>query len=555
MSNPSEGALGKFVGRLIITWRVIKVVMPAGDATDPRIITKLFPGLEMRTFKSEASGVLGGELLSVLIRSNGSQTKLDNCVAQVVTIRTGGGGEVTTLVLAPKTAFETELETVGERTPLTLETTMVEGENYDWFEQWDRMMVWRPKEGPPRDAHAEAELLAALRGQLQRRGPRNKPEAVDALCRDVFGEHLRDLHAILDESGEMQDEVKDVTVDVARPIDPSELAELLARVPKDWMPVLQRSAGWTTAGWTNDGDLEAAQARAERKTKRRWCMAVGAGATVLFLGNLLLQSSKLAQRGATEEQPSLPGMLGDRRVVWAGRNRAPVTTCGSGILLCGEQCNFLTFGLWPVAFGEPWPVTFPLAWNIAHATGRQCRINYNTDQETETALHTRLISHFPLQTSFNATMSHEQHGAEILKALSNRRCSGRNMSWQKASTDNGCGICDVAFASCQVVPKKVQKAHKVTLVDINAPISRITNSFADYPEDVYDVSSCDYDCWNLSPETRKTVIANKFAEAAYQKEKSLTTTTTKRTTTKPPERTTERLYGADGIEHLFPRIG
>ncbi|EZG43970.1 hypothetical protein GNI_155070 [Gregarina niphandrodes] len=479
----------------------------------------------MRTFKSEASGVPGGELLSVLIRPDGSQTKLDNCVAQVVTVRTGGGGggEVTALVLAPKKAFETELETVGERTPLTLETTMVEGENYDWFEQWDRMMVWRPKEGPPRDAHAEAELLAALRRQLKRRGPRNKPEAVDALCREVFGQHLRDLHAILNGSGERQEEVNDVTVSVTRPIDPSELAELLARVPKDWMPVLQRSAGWTTAewrtaGWTNGGDLEAAQARAERKTMRRWCMAVGAGATVLFLGNILLQSSKLAQIGATEEFPSLPGMpaeLSDKHANWAARNSFPMTTCGSGLLLCGDQCNDFSSGLWPIAFGEPWPVTFPLAWNIAQATGNQCGITCNTAKETETALHKRLIAHFPLQTSFNTTMSHEQRGVEILKALGNHRCSGRNMSWQKARKDStACGVCDMAIATCQVVAKKNQRGYDATLVDLEAPMTRITGAFADYPEDVYEVGHCSYDCWNLSPETRQTVTANKLAEAA-----------------------------------------
>ncbi|EZG43969.1 putative transmembrane protein [Gregarina niphandrodes] len=507
----------------------------------------------MRTFKSEASGVSGGELLSVLIRPDGSQTKLDNCLAQVVTIRTGGGGEVTALVLAPKKAFQVGLGSVGERMSPTETTTMVEGENYDWFEQWDRMMVWRPKEGPPSDDRAEAALLTALRRQLQRRGPRNKPEAVDALCRDVFGEHLRDLrdlHAILDGNGEMQEEMDDVTVAVARPIDPSEMAELSARVPKDWMPVLERSAGgktaeWTTAGWTGGGNLEAAQARAERKTKRRWCLAMGAagvGATVIFLGNLLLRPSKLAQMGATEEHPALPGMpaeLRDKRALWTVGNPPPVTICSSGLLLCGDQCGDSPAGILPIAFGEPWPVTFPLAWNVARATGKQCRINCNTDQETETALHTRLISHFPLQTSFNATMSHEQHGVEIFKALSNHRCFGRNMSWQKASNDSAdCGVCDVAFATCQVVAKKIQKGHDATLVDFEAPMTRITGAFADYPEDVYEVSHCSYDCWNLSPEARQIAEANKVAAADHQK--SLMATTTERTTAHKRSRAPKR---------------
>ncbi|EZG43708.1 hypothetical protein GNI_161350, partial [Gregarina niphandrodes] len=184
----------------------------------------------MRTFKSESSGVPGSELLSVLMGPDGSQTKLDDCVAQVVTIR-AGGGEVTALVLAPETAFEVEVETVGERTPLTMETTVVEGRDYDWFEHWDRMMVWRPKEGPSCDARAEAALLSTLRRRLDRDGPRDKPEAVDALCREIFGERLHDVHAILNGVGEMQrrDQVDDVIVAVTRPIDPSELEGLLAQ--------------------------------------------------------------------------------------------------------------------------------------------------------------------------------------------------------------------------------------------------------------------------------------------------------------------------------------
>ncbi|EZG44031.1 hypothetical protein GNI_153540 [Gregarina niphandrodes] len=131
----------------------------------------------MHALKCEASSLTGSELLSVLVRPDGSQTKLDDCVAQVVTIQAGGGGEVTALALTPKTAFKVGLETVGERTPLTMKTTMVKGENYDWFQQWDRMMVWRPKEGLLSDTRAKAKLLAALRRQLERRGPRNKPRA------------------------------------------------------------------------------------------------------------------------------------------------------------------------------------------------------------------------------------------------------------------------------------------------------------------------------------------------------------------------------------------
>ncbi|EZG43988.1 hypothetical protein GNI_154690, partial [Gregarina niphandrodes] len=296
----------------------------------------------MRTLKSEASGVLGSELLSVLIRPDGSQTKLDDCVAQLVTIRTGdgggGGGEVTALVLAPKKAFRVGLGSASEQVPLT---TMVEG---DWFEQWDRMMVWRPKEGPPSDQRSEAALLAALRRRLARSGPRNKPEAVEALCREVFGEHLQELHAILEGSGEMQRR-DDLTVAMTRPIDPSELTEVLTRVPRDWMTVLEKSAGWKTAdwkteGWNDGGDMEGAPAKPRRETKRRLYTTAGVlglGAVVGFLADYLLRSPESAQRQETSWGENLMGaseewklQLHRHPVTWA--IPPPLSTCGSGVL-------------------------------------------------------------------------------------------------------------------------------------------------------------------------------------------------------------------------------
>ncbi|EZG43968.1 hypothetical protein GNI_155050 [Gregarina niphandrodes] len=496
----------------------------------------------MRTFKSEASGVPGGELLSVLIRPDGSQTKLDNCVAQVVTIRTGGGGEVTALVLAPKTAFEAEIETVDRQIPLMMDTTsMVEGENYDWFQQWDRMMVWRPKEGPPSDDRAEATLLAALRRRLTSRGPRDMPEAVETLCHEVFGERLRDLHALLSGSGEMQgqDEIDDVTVDVARPIDPSELTELLARVPKDWMPVLQRSAEWKTVDWKTEGctDIEAAEAKRSREMKScRYKTAgiLGLGAAALIVGSCLLRFSGSAQRPTAEQGLAVPGtyaQFSDNRgaAAWAmGPGMpAPVATCGSGILRCDTGCK--KKAPWPVAFGSPWPLTFPLAWDIAHRTLQvrmpTCRVRCNTEEESAIALEARLLSQFPLQTPFNTTMSKADEVRQIVTSLSTAQqtCKGLD-SWEAISRLTHCA-CDLAAVGCEVMTKGNQKTHDVVLSDLEAPLARVAASFADYPSDVYEVKKCAYDCWELTPEVKQTAIANRAATAAYQATSTSTTAT------------------------------
>ncbi|EZG43138.1 putative transmembrane protein [Gregarina niphandrodes] len=527
----------------------------------------------MRTFKGEASGMPGSELLSVLIRPDGSQTKLDNCVAQVVTMRAGGGGEVTALVLAPKTVFETELEPVGERTPSALETTMVEGENYDWFEQWDRMMVWRPKEGPPSDAHAEAGLLDALRRRLEHRGPRNKPEAVGTLCREIFGDHLRDLRAFLNRIGDSTplDEVDDVTVSVMRPIDPSELAELLARVPKNWMPVLQRSvewktAGWKTAGWADGGDLETGRVR--RKTKQRLyktgCV-LGVGAAVLFLGSVLWRSSKSAQG---ELGPAVPGTYAqltgnedreDWPTVWRGDQNVPVAPCGSGTLRCDAGCG--ANNPRRIAFGQPWPITFPLAWEVAHASpyaSGKCRVHCNTFDESKIALDTRLLTRFPMQTRFNTTMSREEQVTQILNALSTKACQGANEASRDAS-ELGC-VCDFALVECDVtvkpkdsrwLPRDEREIHKVVLTDMEAPIARLAASLGDYPVDTYDVSLCNHVCLNLSSDARKTVEANKAAEAAYL---ATLTTTTKRPKVRQEEELMDNEFG-DIIDHKFLHFG
>ncbi|EZG44027.1 hypothetical protein GNI_153640 [Gregarina niphandrodes] len=81
----------------------------------------------------------------------------------------------------------------------------------------------------------------------------------------------------------MQEQVDGVTVAVMRPVDPSELAELMARVPKEWQPVLQESAGWKTAHWNDGGGLEVTQAKPIHETKSRPCKAacvLGVGAAV-----------------------------------------------------------------------------------------------------------------------------------------------------------------------------------------------------------------------------------------------------------------------------------
>ncbi|EZG44030.1 hypothetical protein GNI_153530 [Gregarina niphandrodes] len=514
----------------------------------------------MHALKCEASSLTGSELLSVLIRPDGSQTKLDDCVAQVVTIQAGGAGEVTALVLAPKTAFEVDLETVGERTPLTLETTMVEGEIYDWFEKWDRMMVWRPKEGPPGNERAEAALLLALRRRLERTGPRDKPEAVDALCREIFGERLHDVHGILNGSRGVPrpDEADEVSVTVTRPIDPSELEELLAQVPENWMPVLQRSAEWKTANWNDTEDrMDAAPAEPSCVTKR--CLYTTAG--VLGLGSVVgviarsiwPGSTALSQGGAAGED--LPGTyepLSDNRaaVVWAVGDPVPAAPCGSGTLLCDGGCSNFGSGPWPIAFGNPWPFSFPVAWKIAHAAApAKCEVRCSTREETRSSFSTRLLTQFPLQTP-NTTMSLQERLQQISAALS-QGCAGSDTPWQNASTLTDC-VCDMASVSCPVIVKPSgnklvsvmmhQQVHGVTLVDFEASIARLAGSFADYTDDTYSISPCSYTCWNLSPQAKQTIEANKAAEAARQATSTTSkpTTTTKRTTATPRRRQTTR---------------
>ncbi|EZG44012.1 hypothetical protein GNI_154070 [Gregarina niphandrodes] len=215
----------------------------------------------MRALKSGVSGVAGSELLLVLMCPDGSRAELDDCVARVVTLRVGGG-DVKALVLAPKSAFEIELD--GEET--LLETVVVEGADYNWFGYWHRLMVWWPKGGPPVNKRAEAALLATLRRRMARRGTWGDSKsamAVDELCTEVFGSRLiATLSAMaaalndgvktevtLGEAGyEIPGETEhlgdpdDVAVFLTRPVNSRELQELLPMVPAAWMPVLERSA-------------------------------------------------------------------------------------------------------------------------------------------------------------------------------------------------------------------------------------------------------------------------------------------------------------------------
>ncbi|EZG43994.1 hypothetical protein GNI_154570 [Gregarina niphandrodes] len=506
----------------------------------------------MRTFKTEASSLTGSELLSVLIRADGSQTKVDDCVAQVVTIRAGGGGEVTALALAPKTAFQ---EPVGEswRRP---STAMVEG---DWFEQWGRLMVWRPKEGPPNDKRAEAALLTALQRRLERMGPRDKPEAVEALCREVFGERLHELHAILNGSGEMQDD-HDLTVDVTRPIDPSELAELLARVPKDWMPVLQRSVEWNTAhwktqGWNDGGNMETL-AKPGCETKR--CLyttagVLGFGAAVGFLASLL-RPVESPQRQVTGEQSGTYEQLSDARaaVVWMLGDPVPVAPCGSGILLCNAGCKNSGNGPWPISFGSPWPASFPLVWNTAHELApTKCQVLCHTPEETRTSFDARLLNNFPLQPPFNDTaMSREEVLEQILAARTLRR-TGWGAAWQTVGMLSDYN-CDLANVTCEVMTKSDQAKSNVTLTDLEAPLARVAGSFADYPEDIYDVSNCAYDCWQLTPEAKRIIDANKIAGATRQ---TTSTTPSMRTTSSKRARPTSKKLTRKDVKYIRLHIG
>ncbi|EZG44013.1 putative transmembrane protein [Gregarina niphandrodes] len=462
----------------------------------------------MRTFKSEVNGVGGSELLSVLMRPDTSRPELEESVAQVVAMRVGSG-DVTTLVLAPKTAFEVELQTIGERTPLTVETAVLEGDNYDWFERWDRMMVLRPKSGPPSDKRAEAGLLAALRRRLTRSVPLDNPMAacaMDALCMIVFGESVNELYRILkgevavdDRGYEMQrlDNGDDVSIGLTRPVNVSELQELLEIVPKEWRPVLQRSAVKTVRCNTSGEDVEAG--RPTQSTRPAFCsktIAIGSvmAALIFFGGVYALRHATKTTMRRMAVCPSFEDPRNRELFRWSP-SFGEQQPCGSGTVICGKlpQVSYCR------DFGSPLTVTFPRVVNktrkFKHPPG-YCAVLCHSPADTRRAFATNLLKHFPdqglnmsrlLSTHFeNRTKSRED---ELLAGLPlDPNCSGSTASWRELGNLTNC-ICDVANVSCDVLDKYLGATLRTVLTDFKTPLTRVSSSFADYPEgDSYECS-------------------------------------------------------------------
>ncbi|EZG43999.1 hypothetical protein GNI_154410 [Gregarina niphandrodes] len=463
----------------------------------------------MRTLTSEVSGVHGSELLSVLMCRNASRPELDESVAQVVTMRVGSG-DVTALVLAPKTAFEVELDPASE---LAVETVVAEGEDYDWFEHWDRMVVLRSKEGPPSDKRAEAVLLGALRRRLERSVAQDNQmatDAVDALCAEVF-DGVDELYRILEEEGEGEGEMQrldgdgdDVSVALTRPVEPSELKELLTQVPVDFRPALRRAVVWKTEGWK---DVEVA--RSWLGQAPWWFVPV-----VILSPILVSQAAHFGYNWWTGTPPvtppvtppscpvryGLPSALSMDRLNRSWRLGEPVPTepCGSGTLFC----NKLNVGKYCSEFGSPWPYSFPRVWNnTALIPFDKCSIFCHTPEEVDSNLVRRLLAQFPdqarlLKNLIVASPPREDQVPQVLLTL-DPKCSGSGGSRQELSNLHDCH-CHLAHVTCGLMVKRDNTSHDVTFTDLDAPLTRVLDSFADYPEEEYDVNNCTHGCYRWS---------------------------------------------------------
>ncbi|EZG43366.1 hypothetical protein GNI_175570 [Gregarina niphandrodes] len=195
----------------------------------------------MRGLKGELSGVSGSELLSILLASDGSKPELDNCVAQVAAIEIGDSS-VMAVALAPRDVFETDGKPAS-----------VSGL---FHACWSRMMVWRP-EGAKNNGRAEATLLRGLvRDFVFLDRP---PEAIAALCGEIFGDQEHELMGLISECQETGEKVTHNEIYgcvTSRPMHASEFQEISALVPEDWRPVLERRANWESPEWR---DLENAR--------------------------------------------------------------------------------------------------------------------------------------------------------------------------------------------------------------------------------------------------------------------------------------------------------
>ncbi|EZG43356.1 hypothetical protein GNI_175900 [Gregarina niphandrodes] len=181
----------------------------------------------MRGLKGGMSGVPGSELLSALLNPDGNKPKLDDCVAQVATIVIGDSS-VMAVMLAPSSSFS----------PFW---------NGAW-DQWSRMMVWRPAWMKP-NGRAEATMLSAVIRELKYCGC--AWEAIVSVCGEIFGDEVDGLLGLLSQEKETGEKVtrNKISRVITRPIEASEFEEIWALVPEEWRPVLERRANWEIPKW------------------------------------------------------------------------------------------------------------------------------------------------------------------------------------------------------------------------------------------------------------------------------------------------------------------
>ncbi|EZG43980.1 hypothetical protein GNI_154790 [Gregarina niphandrodes] len=208
----------------------------------------------------------------------------------------------------------------------------------------------------------------------------------------------------------------------------------------------------------------------------------------------------------------------------------PLSTCGSGVLYCGSCDNFGT-GPTQIAFGSPWPVSFPLAWNIAHGFFREkCEVNCFPHDGMH--LFSRLLDYFPLGTPTDGHMSRKQEIFRVFKSL-DLVCSDSAVRLEDVLALSNC-TCDLASVVCKVKPESWEGYHEVKHTDMMTPLISVANIFRDYRDDTDDIGTCAYACWQLKPEAKQIVEANKAVDAIRR----ATRTTTRATTSAPTRKRT-----------------
>ncbi|EZG43558.1 hypothetical protein GNI_166960 [Gregarina niphandrodes] len=205
----------------------------------------------MRSLGSEVRGVRWGELLS-LICAGGLRPKLTQSVAQTGLLWVGPAC-VKVLALGPKTAFEHELRCspvtgTPYSKPIPTEVWRFD-QDYNWFRLWDRLMVLRCEDelNDKRLQLSEAALLTVIRNRIGDMAP---PEAVEALCREIFGDQLDVLKAIVSEREETGEKLRTtVSLGYTQPLSKHEADRIRPLVPEDWRPAIDRRADWKIPVW------------------------------------------------------------------------------------------------------------------------------------------------------------------------------------------------------------------------------------------------------------------------------------------------------------------